>query len=195
MSARGLGLLLSVVAALAVAFGAQAAGTLDGAEQRALGARFAERGTQRPDDLVVVAIDDASFNALERQWPFPRAWHARVVRRLHQAGARRIVYDVQFTERTTDAQDFALYDAVAAARGVLLATTQSNDDGSSNVLGGDRNLRLAHARAAAANFADGPDGLLSRVPYATARMVSLAVAAAEMDGRAVPAPSSPETAR
>ena len=43
-------------------------------------------------------IDDRTFGELKKPWPLSRSLHARVVDRLHAAGAREIVYDVQFTE-------------------------------------------------------------------------------------------------
>src|SRR3712207_6766468 len=91
-------------------------GALDRLEADAVDARFALRGEQPRDDVVVVAIDDDTFSEYEgTQWPYPRRWHADVIDRLAQAGARRIAYDVQFTEASTAAQDMALYDAAARA--------------------------------------------------------------------------------
>ena len=48
-----------------------------------------------------MAIDDSTFSDLGVQWPFKRSLHGRVIGRLHAAGAREIVYDVQFTEPTS----------------------------------------------------------------------------------------------
>ena len=78
----------------------QTTGALDGLERGTLKTRFELRGAERPDDVVVVAIDAKSFDVLREQWPFPRSLHGRAIRRLHAAGAREIVYDVQFTEPT-----------------------------------------------------------------------------------------------
>src|SRR5947208_3074317 len=50
-------------------------------------ARFSVRGTQpRPADLLVVAIDEHTFDSrqdggLGLQWPLPRRWHARALNR------------------------------------------------------------------------------------------------------------------
>ena len=120
---------------------------LDGLERGTLKARFDLRGAERPDDVVVVAIDAKTFDDLSEQWPFPRSLHGRVVRRLHAAGAREIVYDVQFTEPTTPREDLALFHAIGAAGGAVLATSETNGRGRTNVLGGDANLRRVHARA------------------------------------------------
>jgi len=53
------------------------------------------RGVRPPDDrIVIVAIDDFSFNWTGYQWPWPRIYLARIVDRLNEAGARLIGLDV-----------------------------------------------------------------------------------------------------
>ena len=52
---------------------------------------------RRPDDIVIVAIDDASLQQLGR-WPWRRSLHAALLDRLHAAGARAVALDVVFTE-------------------------------------------------------------------------------------------------
>ena len=98
---------------------------------------------------MVVAIDDRTFQAAaaRARWPFPRSLHAEVIDRLRAAGAREIVYDVQFTEPTDDREDLALYDALGRAGGRVLATTETDGHGHTNVLGGDANL-APHPRRA-----------------------------------------------
>ena len=118
------------------------------AEQITLDTRFELRGTQPVSGLAVVAIDERSFSELELQWPFPRSEHARMIDRLREAGVRQIVYDVQFTEPSEDPdEDAALYDAVARAQRVILATGEIDDEGRTRVLGGERASprRAAHA--------------------------------------------------
>ena len=65
--------------------------------------------------LLVVAIDDKTFDDLGESWPFPRSRHAQAIDRLRRDGAGAIVYDVQFTEQTTPREDNALIDAVGRA--------------------------------------------------------------------------------
>ena len=48
-------------------------------------------------------------------------------RQLHAAGARTIVYDVQFTEKTKLREDLALYNALGDAGGAILATSESDE--------------------------------------------------------------------
>ena len=67
--------------------------------------------------------------------------------RLHEAGAREIVYDVQFTEPTTPREDGALTTRSARAGGAVLATSETDGRRHTNVLGGDDNLRSIGARA------------------------------------------------
>lgn len=57
---------------------------------------FAMRGPlPAPKEIVVVGIDAPSVQQLGT-WPFPRAYHAEVIRRLKSWGARVIVFDVVF---------------------------------------------------------------------------------------------------
>lgn len=178
------GLLLAAVLAIGAGLLAQLSGALHGAEQRTVAARFDVRGAHVPGDVALVLVDDATFD-LGMRWPFPRSEHAEVIDRLHAADAREIAYDVQFTERTTDREDLALFTAIDRAGGAVLATSESQD-GRTNVLGGDENLASIGARAAAANLFD---GAVSRFPYATDGLQSLAVAVAGRSGRPAP-PSS-----
>ncbi len=155
---------------------------LPGVRSDSVALRFQARGAQLTDDLVVVAIDDVTFSDLGQQWPFPRSLHARAVDRLREAGAKTIVYDVQFTEATEEREDLALYDAVARARNVVLATSETDRQGRTNVLGGDENLRAAGAVAAASNLPTGPGGVFERFTRQAVGIDTLAVVAARRSG-------------
>ncbi|MGC6331508.1 CHASE2 domain-containing protein [Rhizorhabdus sp. FW153] len=54
-----------------------------------------------PDDIVIVAIDNRSLQALGR-WPWPRSLHAAALNRLADAKVRAIGYDVLFVEPTAE---------------------------------------------------------------------------------------------
>ena len=75
--------------------------TFSGATERAdnLFYDLATQATARsaPDNIVVVAIDDASLAALG-PWPWPRAVHAAMLRRLAADRPLAVVYDVLFVE-------------------------------------------------------------------------------------------------
>jgi adenylate cyclase len=177
---RRLGTPLAVtLVAAAVATTAAAVGALDGLEGQAVDARFAVRGEQPVTDVAIVAIDGPTFAELGLRWPFPRSLHARAIDRLRRAGARQIAYDVQFTEPTDPSQDLALYDAVARARGVVLSTTEVDDRGRTNVLGGQRNLSRAGARAGHTGAPAEGDGVIRRIVAQVDGLESFALAAAD----------------
>jgi CHASE2 domain-containing sensor protein len=177
---------LACVGLLAFGVGAavQTTGALDGLERETLKTRFDVRGNERPDDVVVVAIDAKTFDALREQWPFPRSLHGRVIRRLHAAGAREIVYDVQFTEPTRPREDLALYRAIGDAGGAVLATSETDQHGHTNVLGGDANLHRVHAEAAASDLHNDGSGAIVRFPRSVEGLDTIAVATARRAGRA-----------
>ncbi|HHM23474.1 MAG TPA: adenylate/guanylate cyclase domain-containing protein [Bacteroidetes bacterium] len=62
--------------------------------------RFRLRGplTNLDSSLVIVAIDDQTFASIPHKWPYPRSYYAKLIRNLDEAGARLIVFDLEFTE-------------------------------------------------------------------------------------------------
>jgi HD-GYP domain-containing protein (c-di-GMP phosphodiesterase class II) len=181
-------LLTAGVLAAAVAGAGAFTGALDPIETAALDRLFQKRGAQVPGDVAVVAIDDVTFSDLERQWPFPRSLMGRAVQRLGQAGAREIVIDIQYTEKSTDREDLALYDAIGNAGGAVLATTETDGRGGTRVLGGAERLEAIGAKAAAANLPDETGGVIRRFDPQVAGLPTLAVTVAQRVGR--PAPES-----
>ena len=178
----GVALLAAVIAALA-----QATPLVDGLEHDTLRLRFAAREVPKPDDVAVVAIDDATFSDLRAQWPFKRSLHGRAIDRISAAGAREIVYDVQFTEPTAPREDLALYDSIVHAGGAVLVTGESDGRGHTNVLGGDENLRAAHARAATGDLENDASGSITHFPREAGGVPSVAVVTAQrVTGRSLP---------
>ena len=183
-------------------------------ESATVDTRFSLRGEQsQPDGVVFVGIDGTTFNELQLRWPqFSRAMHARVIDHLRQAGARAIAMDIQFTEPTTapagcghlcgpiqelfDAQDSALVQAVSDARRsspVVLATAEPNEDGSTNVFGGDETLHLYGGRAGNASQLTDTDGAIRRFAYELEGLKTFSVVAVERArGRTLPPSSFPE---
>ena len=104
------GLVVATLVTLALTGLASLSGMLGSLERASLSTRYSLRHVPRPTGIVVVKIDDESFDELATRWPFPRSFHARAIDKLHAAGAKEIVYDVQFTEPSADPkQDEALY--------------------------------------------------------------------------------------
>jgi adenylate cyclase len=173
-----LGVGLSLIAFALVAYATDVFG---GTERDTIDARFSIRGTEKPSpDVVVIAIDDVTFGDLQQRWPFPRRYHARVVDRLREAGAKVIAYDVQFTEPTNPRDDNALIDAVDRAPRVVLATTEVDPKGRTNVFGGEEVLRQIGARAGNASYQTDAGGVIREMPYQTDKLENFAVVAAEL---------------
>lgn len=65
---------------------------------------FLEKKTEplkQDNDLVLIVIDDKSIRALEKIWPWPRAYHAGLITELTRMGAKIIAYDILFTESSS----------------------------------------------------------------------------------------------
>ena len=164
-------------------------------ELASVDARFSIRGeAARPNDVVVVGIDDVTFDETGLRWPFARSVQAEVIDRLAAAGAKVIAEDIQYTEATeampgcgtpceqlAEDEDAALAESVWAAgqrnSKVVLSTTAVEADGSTNVLGG--NLRVLGARAANGNYIPDSDGVIRRFPHQIAKLETFPVVAAE----------------
>jgi adenylate cyclase len=156
-------------------------GALRTLELDAVDARFSVRGTQAaPRDVVIVALDATSLNALQRRPPLPRSLHAQVIDALRRDGARVIAYDFQFTEPTVAREDNALIRAVARAGNVVLPTTRTMAGRVVDVLGTD-GARNARAVVASPDFLGraARAGVIRRLAYANGVLRTLAVATVE----------------
>ena len=159
-------------------------GALDGAENATIDRRFELRGSQPAPEVAVVAIDDASIHELGA-WPFDRRYHAEAVDRLHDAGVKLIVYDVQFSEPSGKPRsDLALFEALGRAGGAVLAATTSDPQGNTTVLGGEQNLREIDSEAGATNAPTDRAAVIRRYSRAVGKLRSLPVAAADRAGDA-----------
>lgn len=72
---------------------------------------------------IIVAIDEPSLAEIGRQWPWPRDYHARLVKNLRAAGARAIALDIVFAEPSDRAADAEL--ASALGPDVVLAADET----------------------------------------------------------------------
>ena len=134
--------------------------------------------------MAVVAIDDASIHELGA-WPFDRRYHAEAVDRLHDAGVKLIVYDVQFSEPSGKPRsDLALFEALGRAGGAVLAATTSDPRGNTTVLGGEQNLREIDSEAGATNAPTDRAAVIRRYSRSVGKLRSLPVAAADRAGDA-----------
>ena len=118
-------------------------------ELETVDARFPLRGPVPPPRTRARRRRRTDADRVADRWPFPRAKQAQLIDRLAAARPRAIAIDLQYTEPTDDDDDNALIDSIDRADHVVLATTTVDDQGATNVLGGDA-LSATSARASAA---------------------------------------------
>ena len=183
---RGILLLVAMVVVVGGTFALDATHALRRVELSSVDERFHVRGTQpAPSNVVLVAINDKTFSDLQVRWPFRRIWYARAIRRLKRAGAKVIATDVQFTEQDVDhpQDDGRLILAVRAAGNVVLATTEVDARGGTNIFGGKgKNGGLDYSRGipANSNYQDDVDDRIRRVPFSLDHLVSFPLAAVKV---------------
>src|SRR4051794_9543828 len=149
-------------------------------ELQTVDGRFGVRGTQpQPKDVAVVAIDARTFSERADRWPFIRRLHGRAIDILKAAGAKVIVYDVQFTEKSNSEDDGLLYQAVSKAGNVVLGTSEIAKGGHSRIFGGDPAVFAAHARPASTQYDLDPSGVIRRIPFETDGLKTMPVVAYE----------------
>jgi CHASE2 domain-containing sensor protein len=180
---RRRGLLVAVaIAALVLSLVLHLTDALDSVELKTVDARFGIRGEHAiPNDMVVVGLDDKTLSDLNQSLPYPRSFHGRVIDRLHRAGARLIVYDIEFRGAGPGAagrrNDDRLLAALDRARPVILGATATNDRGEPDFLHKPWLIRTVGARAASALIP--PEGTVRKFPYTANRLKSIGVVAAE----------------
>ncbi len=154
--------MLGLLAALLTG-AASALGWTQNLERNALDALFGARGPRllHPKIIIVVA-DNATVERVD-QWPLPRALYAKVVRRLHEGGARVIALDALFsTHSPRPAEDAEFARTCAQAGNVIHAAAfhvgSTRDLGLPVNLHGDtvaleKRLRVSNAGAICLNAA------------------------------------------
>jgi signal transduction histidine kinase/CHASE2 domain-containing sensor protein len=70
--------------------------------------------------VVIVALDSQSLRAFP-EWPWPRGRYGEVIRRLDEAGAAVIAFDIDFSSPQSPVEDAKLATAVTASGRVILA--------------------------------------------------------------------------
>ncbi|MDQ2992706.1 MAG: CHASE2 domain-containing protein, partial [Candidatus Eremiobacteraeota bacterium] len=80
--------------------------------------------SQPSDSLALIAIDDLSAKGSPRAglppFPYPRSVYGTLLKHLHAAGAKLVVFDVNFLENSADpAQDAVFADGLRAMPTIL----------------------------------------------------------------------------
>ncbi|WP_150526397.1 EAL domain-containing protein [Roseibium sediminis] len=106
------GLLLLIVGSI------QSAGGLDPIFRISLEGRYSLDPKEPSGEIVVVEIDARSLSEVG-VWPWPRGLHAQLVDNLMELGAEQIVFDVDFSTRSSPEQDQAFADALERSEGAV----------------------------------------------------------------------------
>ena len=70
------------------------------------------------DDVVIVGIDETSFQAMDMQWPWPREVHGELVNEISKYNPKSIVFDVVFSEPSNEVSDNHFAEAISNAKGI-----------------------------------------------------------------------------
>ena len=149
-------------------------GLLDLPELKSLDFRFQIRGPIASKvPIVLVSIDQDSFDELNLPWPWPRTLHATLIRKLAASQAKLIAFDILFTEPKADPrEDQALADAIRDAGNVILAaefTEVPSDFGPRTTVNLPIPLVREHALGyGPANLVTDRDGIVRRARLALA---------------------------
>lgn len=83
---------------------------------------FAVQPGEASGQLVLVEMDAASIASIDR-WPWPRGHYANVIAQLDAAGARSIVFDVDFSSPSIPSEDARLAAAIAGTDAQIVLPT------------------------------------------------------------------------
>ena len=129
---------------------------------------YTSRGMKSPpDDIVIVAIDEPSFQELGLRWPWPRSIHAELVRSLKRQGAVSVAFDVMFIEPSDDpSEDKEFARAMKEAGNVIIGggISQIVREGFSQTIFVTPLdiLSEACAQVGIVNFFPDPDGIIRK---------------------------------
>lgn len=162
---------LAWLAAITIALSAtllSAAGVFDPLEDRLTAERSGYLARDPSGEIGIVEIDARSLAEL-KQWPWPRAYHAKVVDALHQSGASMIAFDVDFSSPSPSGDaEFAA--AIRRAGHVILPIFQqrsSGQAGDSGIIVNRPHGAFDDAWVGGVNIFPDADGLVRQYPAAT----------------------------
>jgi CHASE2 domain-containing sensor protein len=133
-----------------------------------LGLRFSTLPRQASGEIVVVAIDSPSIEAIG-VWPWPRELHAKLINKLSLAGATGIAFDVDFSSPSTPESDRAFAEALRSAGGSVILPSFEQQVNSENHKSVFLNRPLSNfaerSWPAIVNVSADPDGVVRRYPF------------------------------
>ncbi len=142
------------------------------------------RGNIQPNkNVIVVAIDEPSFQEINKQWPWPRSFHGKLISELKKAGAKVVAFDIMFVEPSKyKGDDLKFEKAIKKAGNVVLGASisQVKRKGYSQTIFVQPLQELANAASSVAlvNFFPDPDGIIRHGRLIINNMPTLSFAAA-----------------
>ncbi|MCA1656175.1 MAG: adenylate/guanylate cyclase domain-containing protein, partial [Actinobacteria bacterium] len=186
-SKRLLALSLALVAlgSTGIALAAYGFHVLARLEGSTVDARFSIRGHQpAPKNIVIVKVDDATFQDLNQQWPFPRRMQGRLIARIARQHPTSITEDIQYSESSQlgTRDDYALATAVLGAHvPTVFSFTETNANGHVRFLGSTEGTKLLdelHAHPGMGLFPGDGDQVTRRMSYEILGLKTLAIVTA-----------------
>lgn len=120
-------------------------------------------------NIVIVAVDESSFEEINMQWPWPRSLHAKLTDALFAAGVKTVAYDILFSEPSEDDASFGA--SIAANKNVVLVNDINvlidPHYGYEQIKLVEPNNLISHSKNSAllgfANMRTEPDGFIRRL--------------------------------
>ncbi len=193
--ARQLLLALVALGCTGVALVAYSTQLLAGLEGLGINARFSIRGNERPpSNIVIVGVDQATFDALDIEWPFPRRIQAELINRINAEHPAAIAFDVQFSEKSAYNDEVPFVNAISNTNGrTVFSTVEPQPNGDSLFLGEDADTLIHEGlelRIGDGDFEFDPGDVVRRMVHSLNGLDTFAVATAEVaTRRTVPASS------
>lgn len=77
-------------------------------EWKLFDSRLVVRGKEKPPkNIAIIAIDDDTYNNLKITFPYPRAYYTKLLNNLKKAGAKEVVFDIEFDTPSADDSIFS----------------------------------------------------------------------------------------
>lgn len=120
------------------------------------------------DQIVIVAIDDETFQSFDIQWPFPRSYHIKLIDNLKKLGAKQVIFDIEFAESHHPQIDYQLGKSAKDHSNVVLAgkiyQNRENDYVLTTVLPPVKEIRASKIPWGIVNMSTDLDGFVRRYP-------------------------------
>jgi adenylate cyclase len=184
-------LLLALVAIVAtgLALGGYAARSLRSLDLNTVNARFSVRGAEKaPKNIVVVGVDSTTFQAVKKQWPFPRAVEAKVLNNIGAGHPAAVAFDIVFSDPSTLGQgdDVKLLNALGGNNvngHVILSFQETDAKGDVSLFGlgqTQKALRQAGVEPGSTLFKFDPGNFIRRMSYSINKLTTFAVVTADV---------------